>query len=142
MQLLLFIIFIFDYNKWKFEVPRFLETLVIIFSFIGGAITIFALLQLGGSLSPFPSPKKNSELITLGLFRYVRHPIYTGIILLAFSLSVYLGSGLKLGVSILLMILFYLKSIYEERKLVEKYPGYHFYRENTGRFVPKVKDVI
>mgnify|MGYP002795016712 CR=1 FL=1 len=142
LQLLLLIIFFFDYDIWKFEVPQLIEITAIIIGFIGGSITILALMQLGGSLSPFPSPKKNSELITSGLFRYVRHPIYTGIILSTFSLSIFLGSSWKLGVSILLMILFYLKSIYEEQKLAEKYPGYHFYRENTGRFLPKMKEII
>lgn len=52
---------------------------------LGGLLIVGTILQLNKNLSPFPSPTPNSILITGGLFKFARHPIYTGIILVAFS---------------------------------------------------------
>jgi protein-S-isoprenylcysteine O-methyltransferase Ste14 len=66
----------------------------------------------------------------------MRHPIYSGIIFLFSGYSVYQNSVYKLLISLLLVILFYLKSNYEEQRLAQKFPDYKQYRSKTGRFFP------
>lgn len=95
-----------------------------------------ALFNLDKSLTPFPTPKSNSELITSGLYKYVRHPIYTGILLTVFGYGFYSESVSRLTISVLLLILFYFKTNYEEQKLSQKYPEYGAYKARTGRFIP------
>ena len=56
---------------------------------LGLVVAVFAAWNLGRSLTPLPYPKKDAELVTTGLFGYVRHPIYFGVILLAFGWSIY-----------------------------------------------------
>lgn len=138
LQLLLFVIFLFENESWKFEVPQVVKILFMLLGILGGAVALIALFQLGGNLSPFPSPKRKGKLITTGLFHYMRHPIYTGIIFSAFSISTFFGSGLKLTISFLLVVLFFLKSKYEEKRLLEKFPDYREYCQDTGRFLPKI----
>src|SRR4051812_30044565 len=46
----------------------------------GGVFGWYGVKTLGSSLTPFPRPKADSELITGGIYACVRHPIYTGLI--------------------------------------------------------------
>jgi len=102
----------------------------------GGVIIILALFQLNKNLSPFPTPKNNTTLLQNGLYKYMRHPIYTGIILLFTGYSLYQNSFYKLGIALLLVILFYFKSNYEEQRLEQKFPDYKLYKNKTGKFFP------
>nr|WP_315147284.1 methyltransferase [uncultured Flavobacterium sp.] len=95
-------------------------------------------MKLNKNLSPFPTPKNNVTLLENGLYKYARHPIYTGIILLVIGFSVYQNSWYKLLISLLLIILFYLKSTYEEERLEQKFPDYKNYKTKTRRFFPLI----
>jgi protein-S-isoprenylcysteine O-methyltransferase Ste14 len=57
----------------------------------GWAVLLVALVNLGRSLTALPTPTERSTLKTTGLYRFARHPIYTG--LLAIVLGGALGSG-------------------------------------------------
>ncbi|WP_062385010.1 methyltransferase family protein [Demequina iriomotensis] len=91
--------------------------------------------DLGRALTPMPMP--NGEgLAAGGIYGYVRHPMYSGIIAIALGLAV--GSGrLWAFVSALVLIAFFeLKTRVEERYLVSAYAGYAAYAARTGKFVP------
>ena len=137
IQFLLFLIYVFEIKLLNFSLPDFLNIIFLIASIIGFLIVIVALLQLNKNLSPFPTPKSDSELIQTGLYKYIRHPIYTGIILMTFGYGLYSNSSFKLIISILLLILFYFKSSYEEKMLQNKFSEYSEYKKTTGRFFPK-----
>ena len=59
---------------------------------LGLVILGLSFLALGRSLTAHPIPAKNGELVTDGLYRFARHPIYTG--LLAIGLAMTLSGGL------------------------------------------------
>lgn len=103
---------------------------------LGGLLIILALLQLNKNLSPFPTPKDTTTLLQNGLYKYMRHPIYTGIILFFTGFSLYQNSFYKLGISLLLVVLFHFKSNYEEQRLEQKFPKYKLYKNKTGKFFP------
>ena len=62
----------------------------VLVALFGAAISVWAFRYHGSSLSPFPKPPEGMHLIDGGPYRYVRHPMYSGII--AFTLGV--GHGL------------------------------------------------
>src|SRR5690606_19058625 len=136
-QLILFGAWLFEVSELRLDFPDDADWVNLIPAGIGIVIIIIAIFQLNKNLSPFPTPPKNSELVVTGLFSYVRHPIYTGILMTTFFLSVYLNSGYKLIITMLLTILFYYKSEYEEAQLEKKFPGYTNYMAGTGRFYPR-----
>ncbi|UAB84403.1 isoprenylcysteine carboxylmethyltransferase family protein [Zunongwangia sp. SCSIO 43204] len=137
LQFILFIIYVFEYEKWEFEVPYFIKVISILTGVFGILVSILSLLQLGRNFSPFPSPKSRADLKISGVYHYVRHPMYTGELLIAFSFSIFVGSGLKIFISFLLAGLFFLKSKYEEGILIQKFSNYYKYKKKTGRFLPK-----
>ena len=134
-QFFLFFLFLFPTN-YHLQVATFFQIPSLILSILGFIIVMVALFNLDKSLTAFPTPKSNSELITSGLYKYVRHPIYTGILLTVFGYGFYSESVSRLTISLLLLILFYFKTNYEEQKLSQKYPEYGAYKARTGRFIP------
>lgn len=142
LQFLIFLAWIPEVETWQFELSKNLHALALLCAVIGLVLVLVALLQLNTNLSPFPSPKKGANLVTGGVFAFARHPIYSGILFMAFGISVWLGSGYKLLISVFLFILFHLKSRYEEQRLTEAFPHYPVYRKNTGRFFPKFRGRI
>ena len=103
----------------------------------GGAIVLLAaVLRLGASLTPFPRPLPAGRLVTTGVYRLIRHPIYSGIGVLALALA---WSRFALPAALLsgaLLLFFDRKARREERWLAERYPGYAAYAQRSWRFVP------
>lgn len=136
IQLLLFLAYILPVAWAPFTVSGNVKLITLSVSILGVVILAIALLGLKSNLTPFPSPKTNATLIQTGLYKYIRHPIYTGIIFTAFGLGFYNESAWKLATALALLLLFYVKSVYEEKQLIKSFPAYLSYRKKTGRFIP------
>ena len=139
IQFALFLAYLYDVPFLHFILPNIIKEIFIVVSILGIGIVLFSMLQLNIHLSPFPSPKKGSKLIQNGLYKYVRHPIYTGILITLFGYGLYTSSSYRLIISLTLLVLFYFKSRYEEARLQRNFSDYKSYQENTGRFFPKIK---
>ncbi len=92
--------------------------------------------NLGKNLTPLPQPKKDATLITSGAYRFVRHPIYSGIILMAIGWGLWLHSWLNIGYAVLLFVFLDIKARREEKWLLEKFPEYAAYRKRVRKLIP------
>ena len=101
----------------------------------GIALFVYARVTLGRSFTPLPRPRARGSFKHGGPYRFVRHPVYTGVVVAAIGWSL-ARSPVGFAPTTLLAVLFDLKSRREEAWLVERYPGYVGYRERTRRFVP------
>lgn len=137
VQFLFFGAYLLKIRFWEFRLPGFLTAICLVLACFGIAIALLAVLQLNTSLSPFPTPRKGSQLINTGLYKFVRHPIYTGILLTLFGYGMYTASAYKLIITLVLLLIFYFKSNYEEKRLLETFPDYREYQKTTGRFLPR-----
>lgn len=111
---------------------------VIIFT-LGLGIALSARIQLGKNWSDIEdgSILEKHIVVSQGIYRYIKHPIYVGDILLLIGLQLCLNSWLLLGV--LLLIPFVAsQAIREEMQLVNALPGYAAYAARTKRFIPFV----
>ena len=104
---------------------------------LGLLIAISARLQLGNNWSDIEDGKiaDKHAVVSKGIYGYIRHPIYTGDILLLLGLELALNSWLVLGVVILAPVVA-LKAVQEEKKLVAALPDYQAYILRTKRFIP------
>lgn len=109
------------------------------FELLGIVGVLVCAASLRRSLTVVPIPKEAGRLSTSGLYRYVRHPMYSSVLLLAFGVSLDSGSAIKYLLTLSLCVLFYLKSVYEEKYLRLKYPEYAEYSTRIPRFVPFIK---
>ncbi len=100
----------------------------------GGLVMIWGGRTLGPALTPFPSPR--GKHLESGPYRFVRHPIYGGGIVLALGIS--LASSFWALVPTAALIPFFLvKARYEERLLAQADPGYADYLGRVRkRFFP------
>lgn len=103
---------------------------------VGVGVLVVGLVSLGRSLTPLPTPVPHGVLQTRGLYRLVRHPIYTGVLALAAGVAIRSGSPLIAGAAFALAVLFGAKARWEEARLRRRYPGYEAYAARTPRFVP------
>ncbi|WP_159467037.1 isoprenylcysteine carboxylmethyltransferase family protein [Dyadobacter sp. 3J3] len=136
VQLVLFCLFIFLPDFYALHFSKKLKLVGLIFSFAGLLVCLISIYQLRKSLTPFPSPVRNGTLVNTGLFKYVRHPIYSGILVCLTGYGLFSESVTRLMLVVMLLLLFYYKSRYEEKMLLSVYSGYHEYRKRTGRFFP------
>lgn len=138
IQFLLFLVFTVNID-WSLGLySPLIKNCGRIISLLGIIVVLIPILQLNKNLSPFPTPKNNAVLLQNGLFKLVRHPIYSGIILVVVGYSIYQNSLYKGLISLLLLTLFHFKTKYEEQKLSEKFPNYQSYKLKTGKFFPRL----
>lgn len=124
------------------EVPGFgsLKIFVGPSCFFGGlAIAALALTDLGSdSLSPFPATTKTSTLKTTGIYKEMRHPMYSGLLLVLFGLTILTNSADRLILTMALAYLLEMKSNKEEEFLMESFgEDYEAYKEQVPeKFIP------
>ena len=94
------------------------------------------LLNLGRSATPLPTPVQGGELRSAGLYRYVRHPIYSGVMALAVGSAIASGSVTIAVAALALVGWLAIKARWEERRLSARYPDYAAYAARTPRFLP------
>jgi len=102
----------------------------------GGSVGAIALWQLRRSFRVAPTPRRDGRLVTHGIYGFLRHPMYTSVVLVVLGLALVRPDALVLG-SALVNLLFYLgKARYEEGLLLDHYPGYAAYRRRTIGVLP------
>lgn len=115
----------------------------VLFSVLGwaaiavGVVTLaWSARNLGRSLTPFPRPVDDGQLVTSGAYRFVRHPIYFGVLVAALGFSVVTMNPVRLLLTGVLLVFFDSKARREEQWLMEKYPGYAAYRTRVKKLIP------
>jgi len=94
-------------------------------------IIVFSAKDLGKSLSPMPRPKENSKLITSGIYRLFRHPMYYSLIVISFSFFIKSLTIYNLILSILLTFIIINKIKLEEEYLTKKFHNYTLYKNEV-----------
>ena len=120
----------------SYPFPPWLRILGALILFAGVALATLGLRALGPSLSAFPKPVDDGQLVTTCIYGIVRHPIYAGLIIGAVGWALLTGTLLGLALAILLFLFFDVKSRREERWLVQKYAGYLAYRRRVRKLIP------
>lgn len=104
----------------------------------GALLAGWGLRSLGRNLTALPEPVEHADLVKTGVYRWVRHPIYGGLLLLAGGWSLRRGSPAGLSLTAALLGLLQAKARYEEQALSARFPGYPEYARRVRRFLPGV----
>jgi len=133
-----FFIISLHFLKWKFIPEKqiiqvtpfsyFVGFLIIIISFI---ILLVAIKDLGRNISPFPRPIKNSNLVTTGIYRFIRHPMYYSLIFISVGVFLIKLSIYYLFLLISLSLIIKFKIDLEEQYLKNKFKNYLFYKNEV-----------
>lgn len=124
-----------------FEVPYLVSVMGLVLFLKGVIIQELAVMSLGNNIDDFwfsKNAKKERFVVESGLYKYVRHPIYTGMILMYVGLlCVFFNYVTLLGVLVALLIIV-ITAINEEKFLIKKFPDYILYKKKTGMFLPRI----
>ena len=105
-----------------------LGVLIIIIALI---ILLVAIKDLGRNLSSFPRPINNSNLVTTGIYRFTRHPMYYSLIFISFGVFIIKLSIYYLFLLISLGLIIRFKIALEEQYLNNKFKNYLLYKNKV-----------
>ena len=93
--------------------------------------------NLGRNITDTVQTRTDHQLVTTGIYRFIRHPLYSTGFMLFFGLGLLSGIWPALVLSIIVLFTLYIRSFEEERRLVAEFgERYIVYRERTGAFFP------
>ncbi len=136
IQFALIVIYFLAFNYRIGGTPLWMQVCSGVMIVIGVALVIVPILQLNKFISVFPTPVDGSKLIMTGAFKYIRHPIYAGIVLGGVGIAFMVNNFIQLLIVILLYLLFEVKSEYEEEQLSKVFSVYEGYKKRTYKFIP------
>ncbi len=133
-----FFIISLHFFQWEFipqkqiiQVSPFSYSLGVFIIIIASLILLFAIKDLGKNLSPLPRPINNSNLVTTGIYRLTRHPIYYSLIFISFGVFITKLSIYYLFLSISLCLIIKFKIALEEQYLKNKFKNYLLYKKEV-----------
>jgi protein-S-isoprenylcysteine O-methyltransferase Ste14 len=95
--------------------------------------------SLGRNLTDTVVTRADSTLVDTGPYRYVRNPMYTGVLMLGLSLGLALNTWLLPLACSLVFTFMAIRTPIEERYLIERFgKRYREYMQRTGRFLPRL----
>jgi protein-S-isoprenylcysteine O-methyltransferase Ste14 len=112
------------------------STFASVLTWVGLALVVWAILVFGRGVTPSPLPSNKAQLRTRGPYRWIRHPMYTGVIMLMAGSALGRRNWVAAAIWVVLVVFFLTKMRWEERRLVEAYPGYTSYRETVPALIP------
>jgi len=112
------------------------RTATTVFTAVGATLVVWAVLVFGRGVTPSPMPSKKAKLQTRGPYRWIRHPMYTGVILWMAGSAAARQNWLAAALWVALIGFFLAKIAWEERRLVETYPQYQSYKDSVPALVP------
>jgi protein-S-isoprenylcysteine O-methyltransferase Ste14 len=133
---------------WRASLDEVVETPLIALMRAVGTVALFgglAVIVAGAwylrrdrSFSVLPRPLESGALVQDGPYRFVRHPVYAGLIVTTLGVAMIRVSWLIGLLALALAIVLDLKRRREEAWLSERYEGYAGYRARTKALVPFV----
>ncbi len=105
----------------------------------GLAVALWARAILGRNWSGVVTLKEGHELVELGPYRFVRHPIYTGILTMFFATALVQGHVAGFAGVLLTFASFWIKLGREEKLMLQQFPErYAAYQHRAKRIIPFV----
>jgi protein-S-isoprenylcysteine O-methyltransferase Ste14 len=116
---------------------NFVGIIGLMFCFSGVLIACYSRYKLGDNWSLSVQKKENHELIQSGIYSIIRHPIYSGLLLLFIGNAIIVGDYRGIIAVIIIFISFWLKLLKEERYLISIFGNqYLAYKEKTKALIP------
>jgi len=129
---------VFDYrNQWS-TIPFTVEIISLVVTNIGLIIMDIAMVQ-NAYASKLLDINKDQKLIDTGLYSHVRHPLYSGAVLMILGMPIALGSWISLIPAAIGVLAILIRIKFEEEMLIKGMDGYIEYRTRVKyKIIPKI----
>ena len=98
-------------------------------------IALLSLIYLRRALTVTPQA---ISLVTTGPYSIVRHPMYSGSIVIMLGLMLLVDSAIAVGLFLVCGVLQIQRALYEEKLLDDSFCEYSKYKSHVGRFIPRL----
>ena len=105
------------------------------------AVAIAAFLSLGSAFRVRPEPLAGAQLVSRGVYRWIRHPMYTAVLAIAAAMALSVNSWAALIIWGALLVTLECKSHYEDALWRAKDGRAADYQRRVGRFLPRMRRV-
>lgn len=124
------------WNIAKWDLPIMVRWVGLML-FVGGVLlSVYSRVVLGDAYSTARNFSKPDHLIQHGPYSYVRHPIYSGTLLMGSGFELVVASYLFFAVLILGTVIIYFCAKEEEKRLMNWFLEYRDYQKRVKKFVP------
>jgi len=118
-------------------VPAWLRFAAVGVMVIACALLVWTFRSLGKNLTDTVVTRQEHTLVTHGVYRWIRHPLYTTVALLTTAISLMAANWFLLITGAAVFCLLAIRTRTEEANLVARFgDGYRSYMTRTGRFFP------
>jgi protein-S-isoprenylcysteine O-methyltransferase Ste14 len=97
----------------------------------GMIIVMAAFASLGRALQVSPHPRDGARLVDRGIYRFLRHPMYTTAVICSVGLVLVQPRAMVAAAAVAVIAFYIAKARFEESLLLERYPEYAAYRSRT-----------
>ncbi len=126
-------------SVYPFNYSKHNSYLFLVISAIGGILGLAALFYNRiGNFRVYPEIMPSFKLITDGPYNYIRHPMYTSVILTVLGTSAYLNHHWNYLGLCMTVIAVTLKALKEEDLISKENPVYDEYMSRTAMFIPYI----
>jgi len=128
------------WTAWSaMPLPAWLRWSGVLFLLLCVALLIWTLPTLGTNLTDTVVTREHHTLVTRGPYRWIRHPFYVAMALIAIGAALIAANWFMLASGAVVFSLLALRSRVEEEQLVARFgDAYREYQKRTGRFFPKI----
>ncbi|MCZ2122762.1 MAG: isoprenylcysteine carboxylmethyltransferase family protein [Anaerolineales bacterium] len=123
----------------KIGLPEWIRWLGVELGVVGVCGVYWLFSSIGSGITPTSGTRKEHKLVTRGIYKYIRHPLYTFGSLLIVSFGVMADNWFIGMFGVLAFTLMAIRTPKEEANLIAKFGDeYRDYMKRTGKFLPKV----
>lgn len=114
------------------------QLLGIVLLALGVFLRFWGILHLKSQFTRYVTVREGDEIVSTGPYRKLRHPLYTGLLLITLGMALFFSSLIAAAIGGSVMVWALLQRInYEERLLVEKFgPDYQQWMKTRARLIP------
>jgi protein-S-isoprenylcysteine O-methyltransferase Ste14 len=109
----------------------------------GSALGVWSWVTFGlRRITIMPAVRDDAELVTHGPYQFIRHPMYTAVLLFCGGFTLSPLEWWRTVTWLVLLLVVWIKSKIEEKVLLDRFNEYSRYRRGTGRFFPRLSNRI
>jgi protein-S-isoprenylcysteine O-methyltransferase Ste14 len=128
-----------SWSRQLASAPQALQIAAVAMVVSGLGFCAWARFTLGGNWSGAVVLKEDHELVQSGPYALVRHPIYTGMLVMVLGSVLDYPAVISYATFVLIVVVFFFKSRREERLMIEHFPDqYPAYRSRVKSLIPFV----
>jgi protein-S-isoprenylcysteine O-methyltransferase Ste14 len=108
----------------------------ILIALLGLIMFILSFISFGQVVTPNPVPLEKYTLKTSGMYKHIRHPIYSSVLIMWLGVVIYFSSVSALLLWFIGVVFITFKIRFEESLLRQKFSDYNSYSEKTKKLIP------